>query len=89
MIFIQISKLEFDRQKKNDKNKNIHSEKNNVILIRLKAINGYTFKTRNFFEIEILRQFFEQTGVEITPKNLIFDKNNSLRSTNRLDKFLT
>lgn len=83
------SKLEFDRQQKNDKMKNFKSENKNTILIRLKAKNGYTFKTRNHFEIEILRQFFEQTGIEITPKNLIFDKNNSLRSTHRLDKFLT
>jgi hypothetical protein len=83
------TKLEFERQRKNDKKKDFITENNNIVLIRLKAINGFTFHTRNHFEIEILNQFFEQTGIKITPKDLTFDKNNRIRSNNSLDKFLT
>ncbi|KKN04465.1 hypothetical protein LCGC14_1097100 [marine sediment metagenome] len=82
------TELKFKRQQKNDNKKNSYSKGKNVVLIRLKAKDGFTFKRRIFFETEILRQFFKQTGVRLPFKNLRFDKNNSLCSFNALDKFL-
>ncbi|MFX0071424.1 MAG: hypothetical protein ACFFAO_10080 [Candidatus Hermodarchaeota archaeon] len=82
------TELIFKRQQKNDNKKNFYSKCENVVLIRLKAKDGFIFKTRNFFEKEILKQFFKQTGVRLPFKNLKFDKNNSLCSFNVLDKFL-
>lgn len=54
--------------------KNNETIKNNVILIRLKAINGFSFETANEnFEKEIIRQFFAYTGIELPFNGYRFD----------------
>jgi len=65
---------ELDSQKKNDSFKTNEAFKNNAILIRLKAVNGFSFKNANEkFEKEIIRQFFNFTGIKIPFKGYKFD----------------
>ena len=81
---------QFEKQKKNDLKKNSLSKKNNVLLIRIKAINGFKYRTRNNFEKEIKRQFFIHTSIKLPYKNIFSNKKNHITASNGLlDKFLT
>lgn len=57
---------DFKKQQENDQKKNVIAGLSdyNTVVIRLKEINGFNKKTINKFQTEILKQFYEQTGIK-------------------------
>ena len=54
-------------QQENDQRKNYiaNDERFKTIMIRIKKINGFNRNTIHIFQREIMRQFFDQTGIKL------------------------
>ncbi len=60
---------DFYKQVAHDIRRQYYADKEHVITIKLKERDGYNYRNIQLFEAEIIKQFEEQTGIRLDPKN--------------------
>lgn len=63
--FIHTKKIQYQDQRLNDILKKLYAVKYGVIIIRLKAVDGFTLDNFGLWEAEIRSQFFDATGINL------------------------